>query len=64
MRADVNAELHRVVEELDPAVGRRLQRRLLDLGPDEALAIGQPNDVIYVFGPQARTRRVLSVHGV
>lgn len=38
-------------------IGRLLHRHLLGLGPDEALAIGQPNDVIAVLDPRARTRR-------
>ena len=40
-------------------IGRLLHGHLLGLGPDEALAIGQSNDVIAVVDPRARTRREL-----
>lgn len=37
-------------------IGRMLQRHLLGLRPEEALALRQANDVIIVVDPRARTR--------
>ncbi|MBX6749547.1 MAG: histidine phosphatase family protein [Micromonosporaceae bacterium] len=37
-------------------IGRMLLRHLLGLGPEEALALRQPHDVIIVVDPPARTR--------
>lgn len=40
-------------------INRMLQRHLLGLDPHDALAIRQPNHVIYVIDPRTRTRREL-----
>jgi probable phosphoglycerate mutase len=37
-------------------IGRLLQRHLLGLAPEEALALRQPNDVIIVVDPRTRAR--------
>lgn len=38
-------------------INRMLQRHVLKLGPNEALAIRQPHEVIYVLEPHTQTRR-------
>jgi broad specificity phosphatase PhoE len=71
--ADADVRAHRVLDLIAghgarrPAIvahemiGKLLRRRLLGLGPDEALALKHPNDTVYVIGFASATIRCLRV---